>query len=124
MSAPTRGQIDSGVRAAFINAAKIYAADPTNDTKKGAATDAYDLAYPAAGSLFAHEPSTAVTYELLEELDPDGTAETLLCVRAPAGPEYVIFTGRNAYDVVALWTTLGLEGAPTVANLLAGVLPE
>ena len=57
----TRFAVNTGLVAAFDAAARVYAADPTNDTKKTAATDAYALAYPTGGVFFAMSPAGVAT---------------------------------------------------------------
>ena len=100
-----RFAVNTGLIAAFDVAARAYSADPTNDTKKTAATTAYALAYPTGGVFFALSPAS---------VDTDGHAGVTgagawtLCVRDATGAEYGLFVG-DAYYVKAFW--IGLEAA-------------
>ena len=101
----TRFAVNTGLVAAFDAAARVYAADPTNDTKKTAATDAYALAYPTGGVFFAMSPAGVATDD---HDDVTGAGVWWLGVRDATGAEYGLFTG-DAYYVKAFW--VGLEAA-------------
>jgi len=98
-----RTALTTALRAAFDTAARAYAADPTNDTKKTAATDAYALAYPAATAFFAISEAGALVSDP-DNITPAGT-QVQFCIRNTDGVEVLVFRGED-HDVKALWDAL------------------
>ena len=111
--------INTGLVAAFYAAARAYSADPTNDTKKTAATDAYALAYPASGVFFAMSPASVDTDD---HADITGAGVWWLCVRDVTGAEYGLVTG-DAYYIKAFWVGLD-EAGYTPADVFAEEEPS